>query len=60
MDGILFKEGTKIFRVFQTLSDGDWHCGKCELPGTQPANEIAVEIRRNWVLVGWHPPSDVK
>lgn len=46
MDGIPFKEGTKIFRVFQTLSDGDWHCGKCELPGTQPAKTIQT-IRQN-------------
>ncbi len=21
-------------------------------------NEIAVEVRRNWVLAGWHPPQD--
>lgn len=20
-------------------------------------NEVAVEVRRNWVLAGWHPPS---
>jgi hypothetical protein len=46
MDGIPFKEGTKIFRVFQTLADGDWHRGKCELPGTQPAKAIQI-IRQN-------------
>lgn len=21
-------------------------------------NELAVEVRRNWVLAGWHPPED--
>lgn len=20
-------------------------------------NEVAVEVRRNWVLAGWHPPN---
>lgn len=46
MDGLPFKEGTKIFQVFQTLSDGVWHCGKHELPGTQPAKAIQI-IRQN-------------
>jgi len=32
--------------VFQILTDGDWHCGKCELPGTQPAKPIQI-IRQN-------------
>ncbi|OGO43763.1 MAG: HNH endonuclease [Chloroflexi bacterium RBG_16_57_9] len=22
-------------------------------------NELAVEVRRNWVLAGWHPPEDL-
>lgn len=46
MADLPFKEGTKIFLVFQTLSDGNWHCGKHELPGTQPAKAIQV-IRQN-------------
>jgi hypothetical protein len=46
MAGSPFKEGTKIFLVFQTLSDGNWHCGKHELPGTQPAKAIQI-IRQN-------------
>ena len=35
-----FNEGTKLERVRQILSDLQWHCGKHELPGTQPAKAI--------------------
>lgn len=37
-----FSEGTKLEQIFTILSDGDWHCGKHELPGTQPAKAIQV------------------
>ena len=37
-----FKEGTKIYRIFTTLLDQEWHCGKHELPGTQPAKAIQI------------------
>jgi len=37
-----FRKGTKLARVFTILSDGEWHCGKHELPGTQPAKAIQV------------------
>lgn len=37
-----FNEGTKLAQVFTTLSDGKWHCGKHELPGTQPAKAIQI------------------
>jgi hypothetical protein len=37
-----FKEGTKLAKVFTILSDGEWHCGKHELPGTQPAKAIQI------------------
>lgn len=37
-----FNEGTKLAKVFTTLSDGHWHCGKHELPGTQPAKAIQI------------------
>lgn len=42
----LFKEGTKLHRVFTILADQEWHCGKHELPGTQPAKAIQI-IRQN-------------
>jgi len=34
--------------------------GRATVEALRLNNEIAVEVRRNWVLVGWHPPSDVK
>lgn len=34
--------------------------GRATVEALQLNNEIAVEVRRNWILVGWHPPSDVK
>lgn len=37
-----FKEGTKLAKNFIILSDGKWHCGKHELPGTQPAKAIQI------------------
>ncbi len=37
-----FKEGTKLSKLFTTLSDMEWHCGKHELPGTQPAKAIQI------------------
>ena len=41
-----FKPGTRIHEIFAILSDMAWHCGKCELPGTQPAKAIQI-IRQN-------------
>lgn len=37
-----FNEGTKLAKAFTILSDGEWHCGKHELPGTQPAKAIQI------------------
>lgn len=37
-----FNEGTKLAQVFTILSDSEWHCGKHELPGTQPAKAIQI------------------
>ena len=42
MSNLPFNEGTKIYQVFQTLMDCTWHCGKHELPGTQPAKAIQI------------------
>jgi hypothetical protein len=39
---IPFKGGTKIYQTFIVLSDLEWHCGKHELPGTQPAKAIQI------------------
>lgn len=37
-----FNDGTKLAQIFKTLSDEKWHCGKHELPGTQPAKAIQI------------------
>lgn len=37
-----FNNGTKLEIIFTILSDGQWHCGKHELPGTQPAKAIQI------------------
>jgi len=42
----LFKDGTKLNLVYTILLDQEWHCGKHELPGTQPAKAIQI-IRQN-------------
>jgi HNH endonuclease len=34
--------------------------GRATVEALRLNNEIAVEVRRNWVLAGWHPPSEVK
>ncbi|MFH1006959.1 MAG: hypothetical protein V1800_05560 [Candidatus Latescibacterota bacterium] len=41
-----FNDGTKLAQTFAILSDREWHCGKHELPGTQPAKAIQI-IRHN-------------
>lgn len=41
-----FSKGSKLRQTFQVLADCDWHCGKHELPGTQPAKAIQI-IRQN-------------
>jgi hypothetical protein len=30
--------------------------GRATVAALQLNNELAVEVRRNWVLAGWHPP----
>ena len=42
MADIPFNVGTQLYQTFQILSDGEWHCGKHELPGTQPAKPIQI------------------
>ena len=37
-----FNEGTKLAKAFTVLADSKWHCGKHELPGTQPAKAIQI------------------
>jgi hypothetical protein len=39
-----------------TLIIGLTPVGRATVAALQLNNEIAVEVRRNWVLAGWHPP----
>lgn len=46
-----FKEGTKLAKAFTILSDGEWHCGKHELPGTQPAKAIQIIRQHGFEII---------
>jgi len=37
-----FNKDTQIAKTFMILSDGEWHCAKHELPGTQPAKPVQI------------------
>lgn len=32
--------------------------GRATVESLKLNNELAVEVRRNWVLAGWHPPAE--
>jgi len=32
--------------------------GRATVVALDSNNEVAVEVRRNWVLAGWHPPKE--
>lgn len=32
--------------------------GRATVKALQLNNEVTVEVRRNWVLAGWHPPDE--
>ena len=41
-----------------TLIIGISATGRATVVALQLNNEVAVEVRRNWVLAGWHPPEE--
>ena len=43
-------DGTHIIGLTQT--------GRATVESLKLNNEIAVEVRRNWILAGWHSPED--
>lgn len=45
-----FNQGTKQAEVFDILSDMKWHCGKHELPGTQPAKNIQIMRQHGYTV----------
>ena len=32
--------------------------GRATVEALKLNNQLAVEVRRNWVLAGWHPPQE--
>ncbi|MDZ7292494.1 MAG: HNH endonuclease [candidate division KSB1 bacterium] len=41
-----------------TLIIGLSPIGRATVEALQLNNEVAVEVRRNWILAGWHPPKE--
>jgi len=41
-------DGVKVMALTQQ--------GRATIAALNVNNEVAVEVRRNWVLAGWHPP----
>jgi hypothetical protein len=60
----LFNPRTQVWSVhFSWSSDGTLitgltPTGRGTVAALQLNNELAVEVRRNWILAGWHPPED--
>jgi hypothetical protein len=46
-----FNEGSKLAKIYTILSDQKWHCGKHELPGTQPAKAIQIMRQHGFQIV---------
>jgi len=47
---------------FRWIADGTYimgvtDVGRATVVALKLNNELAVEVRRNWMLVGWHPPN---
>jgi len=42
-----FNEWTQIYKIFEILSDLEWHCSEHELPWSQPAKALQM-IRQAW------------
>ncbi|MCW5933624.1 MAG: HNH endonuclease [Fimbriimonadia bacterium] len=39
-----------------TVIEGLTPTGRATVVALQLNNELAIEVRRNWILAGWHPP----
>ncbi len=61
---ILFNPRNQVWKEhFQWSMDGTLiigisATGRATVVALQLNNEVAVEVRRNWVLAGWHPPEE--
>ena len=60
----LFNPRTQIWREhFEWDTEGIFikgltPVGRATVEALQLNNEIAVEVRRNWIIAGWHPPNE--
>lgn len=60
----LFNPRTQVWREHFLWGGDGTHIlgltpiGRATIGALQLNNELAVEVRRNWVLAGWHPPED--
>jgi HNH endonuclease len=60
----LFNPRTQVWREhFRWSPDGTRilglsTVGRATIEALRLNNELAVEVRRNWVLAGWHPPEE--
>jgi hypothetical protein len=58
----LFNPHTQVWNTHFRWSTEGTHLigltpvGRATVEALRLNNEIAVEVRRNWVLAGWHPP----
>lgn len=58
----LFNPRTQVWSAhFRWSSDGAYihgitPTGRATVAALRLNNELAVEVRRNWILAGWHPP----
>ena len=67
LDGVqveLFNPRTQVWREHfrwspeGTLILGVTPVGRATVEALRLNNELAVEVRRNWVLASWHPPQE--
>jgi hypothetical protein len=62
----LFNPRTQVWiEHFRWSSDGAYiigltGVGRVTVQALRLNNELAVEVRRNWVLAGWHPPEMIE
>jgi hypothetical protein len=60
----LFNPRTQVWRKhFRWSPDGTrilgfTPIGRATVEALRLNNDLAVEVRRNWVLAGWHPPEE--
>lgn len=40
-----FSEGTQVYKVFEKLSDKQWHCTKCDLDAAQAATFRNMKLK---------------